>query len=77
MWHYKHQIGVVSAYLLTQCREAVAEPVRHGACLGLGLAAMGTAREDVYDQIKLNLLQDDAITGKRVSCDTFARSTVY
>ncbi|RTG88549.1 26S proteasome regulatory subunit N2 [Schistosoma bovis] len=56
--------GTMTEYLLNQCKEATAEPVRHGACLGLGLAAMGTGREDVYDQIKLNLYQDDAITGE-------------
>ena len=37
--------------------------VRHGGCLGLGLASMGTARQDVYDQLKLNLYEDDAVTG--------------
>ncbi len=42
--------------------------MRHGACLGLGLAAMGTGREDVYEQIKQNLFQDDAITGKLTRC---------
>ncbi|CAH8500234.1 unnamed protein product [Dicrocoelium dendriticum] len=54
----------MTEYLLNQLKEAAAEPVRHGACLGLGLAAMGTGREDVYDQMKLNLYQDDAITGE-------------
>jgi len=38
--------------------------VRHGACLGLGLAAMGTCRADIYDQLKSNLWQDDAVTGE-------------
>jgi len=38
--------------------------VRHGGCLGLGLAAMGTNRQDVYDQLKFNLYQDDAVTGE-------------
>lgn len=38
--------------------------VRHGGCLGLGLAAMGTHRQDVYDQLKFNLYQDDAVTGE-------------
>ena len=51
-------------YLLQQLKEATAEPVRHGACLGLGLAAMGTERQDVYDQLKMNLYQDDAVTGE-------------
>ncbi|KAJ0537564.1 putative armadillo-like helical protein [Helianthus annuus] len=26
--------------------------VQHGACLGLGLAALGTADEDIYEEIK-------------------------
>jgi len=34
----------------------------------LGLAAMGTARQDVYDLLKTNLYQDDAVTGK---CSAF------
>lgn len=29
------------------------------------MAAMGTARQDVYDLLKTNLYQDDAVTGKR------------
>ena len=38
--------------------------MRHGGCLGLGLAAMGTAKQDVYEQLKANLYQDDAVTGE-------------
>lgn len=38
--------------------------VRHGGALGLGLAALGTARQDVYELLKSNLYQDDAVTGK-------------
>lgn len=38
--------------------------MRHGGCLGLGLAAMGTARQDCYDQLKFCLYQDDAVTGE-------------
>lgn len=38
--------------------------VRHGGCLGVGLAAMGTSRQDVYEQLKFNLYQDDAVTGE-------------
>ena len=38
--------------------------VRHGGCLGLGLAAMGTQRTDVYERLKTCLLQDDAVTGE-------------
>lgn len=51
-------------YLLQQLKDAQNENVRHGGCLGLGLAAMGTHRQDVYEQLKFNLYQDDAITGE-------------
>ena len=50
-------------YLLNQLREATSDVVRHGGCLGLGLAAMGTSRQDVYEQLKHCLELDDAITG--------------
>lgn len=40
------------------------QTVRHGACLGLGLAAMGTARSDVYELLKTNLLLEDAVAGE-------------
>lgn len=42
----------------------VSQIVRHGGALGLGLAALGTARQDVYDLLKSNLYQDDAVTGR-------------
>ena len=38
--------------------------VRHGGCLGLGLAAMGTHKMNIYEQLKMNLYQDDAVTGE-------------
>ena len=60
--------GEISEYLLNQLKNASTDMVRHGACLGLGLAAMGTARQDVYDQLKFNLYQDDAVTGTSYKC---------
>lgn len=56
--------GEITEYLLGQLKEASTDIVRHGACLGLGLAAMGTARQDLYEQLKLSLYQDDAVTGE-------------
>ena len=44
-------------------QEASSDVVRHGGCLGVGLAAMGTANSIVYEQLKYNLFQDEAITG--------------
>ncbi|ESO95352.1 hypothetical protein LOTGIDRAFT_206376 [Lottia gigantea] len=56
--------GEITDYLLGQLKDAQTDMVRHGGCLGLGLAAMGTARQDVYEQLKYNLYQDDAVTGE-------------
>ncbi|XP_077988315.1 26S proteasome non-ATPase regulatory subunit 1-like [Glandiceps talaboti] len=56
--------GEITDYLLNQLKEASSDMIRHGACLGLGLAAIGTARMDVYEQLKFNLYQDDAVTGE-------------
>lgn len=56
--------GEITDYLLNQLKEASTDMVRHGGCLGLGLAAMGSARHDIYEQLKFNLFQDDAVTGE-------------
>jgi len=61
--HANHGAAITD-YLLGQLKDAQNEMVRHGGCLGLGLAAMGTNRQDVYDQLKFNLYQDDAVTGE-------------
>jgi len=50
--------------LLNQTKDATSDIIRHGGCLGLGLAAMGTQRTDVYEQLKYSLFQDDAVTGE-------------
>jgi len=54
----------ITEYLLGQVRDASNEQIRSGACLGLGLASMGTHRADVYEQLKSWLFQDDAVTGE-------------
>ncbi|XP_065841251.1 26S proteasome non-ATPase regulatory subunit 1-like [Oscarella lobularis] len=56
--------GKISEYLLNQLKGASNEAVRHGGCLGLGLAAMGTAEPEIYDQLRMNLYMDDAVTGE-------------
>ena len=38
--------------------------IQHGACLGLGLAALGTADEDIYEDIKTVLQTDSAVAGE-------------
>ncbi|KZC05203.1 26S proteasome non-ATPase regulatory subunit 1, partial [Dufourea novaeangliae] len=70
--HANHGAAITD-YLLGQLKDAQNEAmstiyfgqmVRHGGCLGLGLAAMGSHRQDVYEQLKFNLYQDDAVTGE-------------
>ncbi|KAL7631720.1 UNVERIFIED_CONTAM: hypothetical protein RMT77_017975 [Armadillidium vulgare] len=61
--HANHGANIID-YLLSQTRDTTSEIVRHGGCLGLGLAAMGTQRTDVYEQLKTCLLHDDAVTGE-------------
>eukprot|EP00056_Hartaetosiga_gracilis_P005344 m.83845 g.83845 ORF g.83845 m.83845 type:complete len:957 (-) comp12136_c0_seq1:91-2961(-) len=50
-------------YLISQLTSSLEETVRHGAALGLGLAAMGSARNDVYAALKDVLFSDNAIAG--------------
>jgi len=56
--------GEIIAYLFNQLKSAGNEQVKHGACLGLGLAAMGTAQSELYEELKSNLYKDDAIVGE-------------
>ena len=54
--HANHGADITD-YLIGQLKEGSNEPLRHGGCLGLGLAAMGTHRADVYEQLRSNLYQ--------------------
>jgi 26S proteasome regulatory subunit N2 len=42
----------------------ITQVVQHGACLGLGLAAMGTADEEICEDIKNVLYTDSAVVGE-------------
>lgn len=61
--HANHGDSIVE-YLFTQLKAASTQPVKHGACLGIGLAAMGTSRSDIFEELKANLYKDDAIIGE-------------
>eukprot|EP00887_Chlorella_sp_A99_P004301 scaffold15.g4301.t1 len=45
-------------------RAAQHEVVQHGACLGLGLAGLGTADEELFEDIKNVLYMDNAVAGE-------------
>ncbi|KAM0046858.1 putative armadillo-like helical protein [Helianthus debilis subsp. tardiflorus] len=49
---------------LMQLLQFSTQVVQHGACLGLGLAALGTADEDIYDEIKSVLYTDSTVAGE-------------
>lgn len=52
-------------YLVRNVNREEANPVMlHGACLGLGLTAMATGREDLYESLKNILYKDDAVAGE-------------
>ncbi|EEC12281.1 26S proteasome regulatory subunit rpn2, putative, partial [Ixodes scapularis] len=58
-------LRVVNALLLSRLKRSWKRfIVRHGGCLGVGLAAMSTHRQDVYEQLKFTLYQDDAVAGE-------------
>ena len=37
---------------------------QHGACLGLGLAALGSGDEEVFEEVKNVLYTDSAVAGE-------------
>ncbi|XP_058203848.1 26S proteasome non-ATPase regulatory subunit 1 homolog A-like isoform X1 [Rhododendron vialii] len=61
--HANHGEGI-KQFLRDSLRSTNVEVIQHGACLGLGLAALGTADEDVYDDIKNVLYTDSAVAGE-------------
>ncbi|KAI9004255.1 26S proteasome non-ATPase regulatory subunit 1 [Gaertneriomyces semiglobifer] len=61
--HTNHGQGVVE-YLKNALASTQVEVVQHGACLGLGVAGMATADEDVYEALKNILFSDSAVGGE-------------
>jgi len=51
-------------FLLEALRGASGPVVQHGACLGLGLAALGTGDEEACEEVKAVLYADDAVAGE-------------
>ncbi|KAL7164159.1 hypothetical protein ACSBR2_040134 [Camellia fascicularis] len=60
--HANHGEGIKQFLRDSLCSTNV-EVIQHGACLGLGLAALGTADEDIYDDVKTVLYTDSAVCG--------------
>ncbi|XP_019446192.1 PREDICTED: 26S proteasome non-ATPase regulatory subunit 1 homolog A-like [Lupinus angustifolius] len=61
--HANHGEGI-KQFLRDSLRSTTVEVIQHGACLGLGLASLGTADEEVYEEIKNVLYTDSAVAGE-------------
>ncbi|XP_023006476.1 26S proteasome non-ATPase regulatory subunit 1 homolog A [Cucurbita maxima] len=61
--HANHGEGI-KQFLRDSLRSTNVEVIQHGACLGLGLATLGTADEEIYDDIKTVLYTDSAVAGE-------------
>eukprot|EP00898_Chlorokybus_atmophyticus_P004570 jgi/Chlat1/5113/Chrsp33S05124 len=64
--HANHGEGI-KGFLLESLRNTQNETIQHGACLGLGLAAMGTADEEIFEDLKGVLYTDSAVAGEAAS----------
>ncbi|GMH41090.1 hypothetical protein BSKO_09000 [Bryopsis sp. KO-2023] len=54
----------IQDFLLQSLRNAQSEVIQHGACLGLGIAALGTEDEGIFEDVKNVLFSDSAIAGE-------------
>ncbi|XP_022722728.1 26S proteasome non-ATPase regulatory subunit 1 homolog A-like [Durio zibethinus] len=61
--HANHGEGI-KQFLRDSLGNTNVEVIQHGACLGLGLAALGTADEEIYDDIKSVLYSDSAVASE-------------
>ncbi|GFP92861.1 26S proteasome non-ATPase regulatory subunit 1 homolog a [Phtheirospermum japonicum] len=61
--HANHGEGI-KQFLRESLRSTNVEVIQHGACLGLGLAALGTADSEIFDDIKNVLYTDSAVAGE-------------
>ena len=61
--HANHGDNILT-FLLESSRSSNNEVIQHGACLGLGLAALGTANEEVYTDLFRILRTDGAVAGE-------------
>ena len=59
-----NQGSSATPFLLQSLRAASHEVIQHGACLGVGLASMGTADAETYEDLKGVLYTDNAVAGE-------------
>ncbi|PKA62417.1 26S proteasome non-ATPase regulatory subunit 2 1A [Apostasia shenzhenica] len=61
--HANHGEGI-KQFLRESLQNTGSEVIQHGACLALGLAALGTAAEDICEEVKNVLYTDSAVAGE-------------
>jgi len=61
--HANHGKGIVPK-ILEALKNATSDVVQHGACLGLGVAAMGTDDIEIFEQLKTILFADSTVSGE-------------
>ncbi|KZV30653.1 26S proteasome non-ATPase regulatory subunit 1A [Dorcoceras hygrometricum] len=61
--HANHGEGI-KQFLRESLQNSNVEVIQHGACLGLGLAALGTADSEIFEDIKNVLYTDSAVAGE-------------
>ncbi|PNW70631.1 hypothetical protein CHLRE_17g727950v5 [Chlamydomonas reinhardtii] len=61
---YANHGGDIRPFLLESLRGTSNETTQHGACLGLGLAALGTDDEEALEDVKNVLYSDSAVAGE-------------
>ncbi|CAD6185233.1 unnamed protein product [Caenorhabditis auriculariae] len=64
LMHANRVVDDVIQYLKGHISHGMTAPIRHGACLGLGVAAMQTHNYDAYTVLHDALRQDETITGE-------------
>lgn len=61
---YTNHGANVLDFLRDQLKNKTDETVQHGAALGIGVAGMATADDDIYEELKNVLFSDSAIAGE-------------
>ncbi|CAI2347657.1 unnamed protein product [Caenorhabditis sp. 36 PRJEB53466] len=62
--HAKHGDATAMSTLAQWLKTAENEPVRHGACLGFGVAGLGSASQQNYERVREVLQRDEAVSGE-------------
>lgn len=61
---HANQGSDIRRFLLDALRATSNEVIQHGACLGLGIAGLGTADEELMEEVKNVLYLDNAVAGE-------------